>query len=306
MTTTLNARAWMPTTRPLALLIGALAVSLLFGGPGQTEQLKTLRIGTSGSLGAGNKAKETAALDILKEFITDETGLQNEIVRQKAWHQLAQKMASKELPIGVFQGYEFAWAQAEYPVLKPLVLTVKGERYPEVYIVVRKDSPIKDFTGLQGQPFALSAASNGLPDFYVQQLCQKQGKKSDAFFAKITRPENIEDAIDDVVDGNVTGTVVEKVGLEAYKRRKPGRFAHLKALVHSKPVLPGIIAYAEGALSKATLDKFRSGLLHASEKERGQTLLTMFRLTGFETPAADFDPMLKQTLTVFPPEDRAK
>src|SRR5206468_419351 len=89
-----------------AALLGAfLAILTVCAQEGVPEEAqKSLRIGTSGNLSLGaSKDKEAAAVTTLKDFIKDETGLPNEIVRQKNWQELAQKMAGKELPVGVFQ-----------------------------------------------------------------------------------------------------------------------------------------------------------------------------------------------------------
>ena len=83
---------------------------------------------------------EDSNLGALRNFITNETGLNCEILRQKSWRQLAEKMASRELQVGVFQGYEFAWAQEKYPALKPLALAVNVYRFPIAYVIARKDA----------------------------------------------------------------------------------------------------------------------------------------------------------------------
>jgi len=275
---------------------------------GQSQEApKTLLIGTSGTLGGGaGEAKEAAALQSLKEFIKDETGLANEIVRQKGWHELAEKMSRKQIPLGVFQGYEFVWAQEEYPVLKPLELAVNGPTYPAAYVVTSKNDPAGNFVQLQGYSLGLPDVSKGFPYYFVERQAQAQGKKPDAFFSKITPYDNVEDALDDVVDGKIQATVVDQAGLEAFKRRKPGRFQKLKAAAHSERALPVVIVYADEALPQATLDRFRNGLLKASERERGQTLLTMFHLTRFEKPPTDFDRVVKEMRKAYPPPEQGK
>jgi len=268
---------------------------------------KTLTIGTTGSLNSGaSEAHEKAALNTLKDFIKDETGLNNEIVRQKDWRELTEKMTQKQIPIGVFQGYEFTWAQNELSVLKPLVLAVNGSTYTEAYVVTGRDNQASNFAGLQGQSFARVTSGSAFSWFFVQRQAQTLGKQPDVFFSKVTTEDNVEDALDDVVDGKVDATVVDRAGLEAYKRRKPGRFAKLKDVLHSAPTLPAIIVYADGALPEATLERFRNGLLRAKDQDRGQTLLTLFHLTGFERPPADFDTVLKKTLQAYPPPEKAK
>jgi len=298
--------AFSPTLpRGLAsILVGLLA--LLQAEPAAQAQ-QPLRIGTSGNLGlSSSKEQAKSAMTSLKQFIKDETGLDNEIVKQKDWRELAEKMTKKELSLGVFQGYEYAWVQGDHASLKPLVLAVKGTRYQVAYVVTRKDDPASDFAGLKGYPLALPVASRGFPEFFVQRQSQAQGKPMDKFFAKMTTPDNVEDALDDVIDRNVQAAVTDQAGLEAYKRRKPGRFRQLKEVTQSQPVPLAVIAYTEGALEQATLDRFRNGLVQAGQKERGQTLLTLFRLTGFERIPADFDKVLTEARKAYPPEERDK
>jgi ABC-type phosphate/phosphonate transport system substrate-binding protein len=140
----------------------------------------------------------------------------------------------------------------------------------------------------------------------VEREAQAAGKKVDAYFSKVLAPENTEDALDDVVDGMVGAAAVERVGLESYKRRKPGRFKQLKELAKSRPFPPVVVAYVDGSLDAKTLQRFREGLLGAARKERGEMLLTLFRLTGFEEVPRDFDKVLTETHKAYPPEDGSR
>ena len=137
-------------------------------------------------------------------------------------------------------------------------------------------------------------------------LFRSNGKKPEEFFAKITNPENVEDALDDAVDGAVQAVAVDRAALEAFKKRKPARFNRLKEVAKSQPFPPTVVVYLEGVLDNATLQRFRDGLLNASRKEKGQTLLTLFRLTGFETVPNDFDRVLAETRKAYPPDKDGK
>jgi len=285
----------------VAVVLAVVAGILASRGPEAADAPKDLRIGASGGFAGGmSPAKEKAAMTSLRGFIKEETGQENTILQQKDWQDLAKKLASKELHVGVFQGYEFAWAQEKHADLKPLALAVNVHRNQSAYVLTNKDNKAKDFAGLAGQSFSIPVPSQFLPRVYVDQQCQANGKKMDTFFSKITKPDNVEDALDDVVDGVVNATVVERTALEAFKRRKPGRFKQLIEVAHSEEVLPPVIGYHEGGLDKATLDRFRDGLIAANKKERGRTLLTLFRLTGFEAVPEDFDKVAGVTRKAFP------
>jgi ABC-type phosphate/phosphonate transport system substrate-binding protein len=301
-----EARPWHLRPLPwlfVCVLTGLLGVSATVTR-GQQAKLDVLRIGTSGTLAAAEGGrKEESALDTLKAFIKDETGLNNEILRQKNWRELTDKMAKKDLHLGVLQGFEYAWAQAKYPELKPLALAVNVYRYPVAHVVARRDDPAKDFAGLKGHSLTIPATGQRYLRLFVEQQARAAGKATEQFFSKISSPDNVEDALDDVVDGVVQAGVADRAALEAYKRRKPGRFAKLKEVARSQPFPPVVVAYYDKVLDAGTLGRFREGLLGASRKERGETMLTLFRLTGFERPPADFDQVVARTRKAYPPPD---
>lgn len=288
----------------LSLLV--VTINLLANGQ-QPAKVSVLQIGNSGSLALDAEAgKEDAALDTLKGFIKEETGFANEIVKLKDWRELADKLVTGKVHLGVFQGAEFAWARDTHPKLKPLALAVNVHQYRTAHVIVRQDSTAADFKALAGQTAALARGSQAHVRLFMERQCEAQGKPPEKFFGKVTTPETIEDAVDDVVDGIVQAAVVDRVALEAYKRRKPGRFSRLKELAHSQPLPPPLVAYQEGVLDDDTLRRFRDGLLNAKRKERGERLLTLFRLTGFEPVPKDFEQVLAATRTTYPPPGAAK
>ncbi|MBY0523877.1 MAG: phosphate/phosphite/phosphonate ABC transporter substrate-binding protein [Gemmataceae bacterium] len=289
----------------LAAGVGVLC-SLLLAAPadGQPLDQKVLRIGTSSTLTAdATGAKEKAASASLRAFIKEETGLENEIVPVKDWRELSEKIEKGKLQLGVLAGYEFAWAQEEHNKLKPLALAVNVHRYPVAYVVTRKDGKAMKLNDLQGQGIAVPGSEQPFVRLFLEREAKLAGKKMDTFYAKITNPPNIEDALDDVVDGTIQAAAVDRAALDSYKRRKPGRFAQLKEVAHSPPFPPTVAAYQDGSLDQKTLAQFRSGLVNANRKEKGQMLLTMFKLTAFEPVPKDFDRVLAETRKAFPPED---
>jgi ABC-type phosphate/phosphonate transport system substrate-binding protein len=287
----------------ILLLIGTLAAvpALLVYGQ-QPKAPGLLHIGASQSLATGNsRAQEETAMASLRTYIKDQTGLNNEIQRDLNWRTMAKKMADGQVQIGVFEGYEFAWARELYHDLEPLAIAVNVYRYPVAYVVARKDQKVTDFASLQGQSFALPTNTFGSMRLFVERQCQAQGKSQKDFFAKVTTPANVEGAIDDVVDGVVTATVADRGGLEAYRKLKPGRFARLKEVIHSQPFSPTVVAYYNHNLDEVTLKRFLAGLLGASENETGKMLLNLFRLTRFEAVPNDFNQVLAATRKAYPP-----
>lgn len=296
-------RSLMRTCLWGALPAGILAVVLVAGPAAQTREAKAdpdvLRIGSSTALSATtDPGKEKGAIESLQDFIKDETGLKNEIFRAKGWRDLADKLEKEDYHLAVMQGYELAWAREQHSKIKPLALAVNVQRYPVVHVVAGKSSKAAALADLRGQVVCIPAGAPGYLRLFVER---QAGKKAEDFFSKLVQKDNVEDAVDDVVDGKAEAAVVDHAALEAYKRRKPGRFNQLKEVAHSKPFPPAVVAYREGVLSEGLRKRFKDGLLNASTKERGQMMLTLFRLTGFEDIPADFDEVLARTRKDYPP-----
>lgn len=283
-------------------ILAAVLFCLGPGAFGQQGKVEVLHIGSSGTLAAEAAGKENSALKSLQGFIKQETGFGNDIKRQKDWLDLVTKMAKKELQVGVFQGYEFAWAQEKFPNLKPLALAENVYLYPVAHVVVKGNNKAKDFAGLGGQTIALPGTGQRYLRLFIDRQSQAAaGKESSAFFSKVVSAENVEDLLDDVVDGKVQAAVLDRASLASYKRRKPQRFDQLRPVAESQPLPPTVIAYYESGLDAATVQKFRAGLVGAADKERGRVLLTMFRLTRFVDVPPDFGKVLAESGKTYPP-----
>jgi ABC-type phosphate/phosphonate transport system substrate-binding protein len=290
-----------------ALSACILAISLGVSGAAGEEPLAkadVLRIGTTDTLGPEKPGQQgDTALETLKAFIKEETGLENEILRQKDWRELADKLVKGELHLGVFQGYEYTWARDKHPDLKPLALAVNVHTYPVAHVVTQHGNQVKGFGDLRSQSLAIPATGQRFLRLFVERQSQAVGQKAETFFSKITTPDDVEEALDDVVDGVVGAAAVDRAALEAYKRRKPGRFKQLREAARSQPFPPPLVAYYGKNLDEATRERFRAALLGANRKEKGETTLTLFRLTGFAAVPDDCDKVMANTLKAYPPSD---
>jgi ABC-type phosphate/phosphonate transport system substrate-binding protein len=272
--------------------------------PGQSGKLTVLRVGSTGNLtGKTDSSQEKAGAETLRSFIKEETGLDNEIIGQQPWREVADKLAKGQIDLGVFQGYEYAWAQERNPEVKPLAVGINRYRYPVACVLTKRDNPAMGFSDLKGQALILPISGQTCLRLFVERSCEASHQKPAAFFSKITFADNVEDALDDIVDGGGQAIVIDQAGLDAYKQRKPGRFKQLKEVARSQPFPPIVVAYCGSALDENTRGKFKDALLNADRKEKGEMLLTLSRLSAFEAVPEDFAKVLEATRKRYPKED---
>jgi len=201
-------------------------------------------------------------------------------------------MAAGELHVGVCSSdMNLPGPTRKDPGLKPLALSVNVYRYPTAYIR-RGQRQCRDpiSPGLKGQTLAIAGDSHAFLRLYIDRESRMAGKKPEEFFSRIAASENVEDALDDAVDGVVQAVVVHRAGLEAYKKAKTRPF---QATQTSGPVR----AVPAPRSSPSTTISWTSERCNASaracwtrtKKKRGQTLLNLFHLTKFESVPKDFD-----------------
>jgi ABC-type phosphate/phosphonate transport system substrate-binding protein len=268
-----------------------------------TKTVTALHIGTTETFIEENVPEgsdDTAVEDTSRQFIQAVTGLGSDFVALENHEVLAERLARGELNLGFFMGYEFAWAQARHPKLKVLVTSVNYDSYLYPALVVRKGGPIRKLADLKGTTLALPRAGQGYGRLFIAAQSRLAGQEPAAFLGHVDSFEDAETPLDDVVDQTRQAAVVDRLALEAYQRRKPGRFARLTKLSESAPMPPAVFAYYDGNLDPQTVTRLRNELSNAHNQINGEQLLTLLRLTRFAPPSSDFDRVLAETRTTYP------
>ena len=261
----------------------------------------TVRIGVISSLfNDVPKATVMAMMQPFAAMIKAQTGVSGELVPCGDADNLGQQLMDDKVQLGVFHGIEFAWARQKYPELRPLVLAINQQRYLRAHIVVGADTKASTLGDLQDKTLALPIQTWQHCHLFLRRRCLEFKKEPANFFAKITKPANIEDALDDVVDGVAQVCVVDGVSLDCYKRRKPGRFAKLKILQSSEIFPAAVVAFRTAVLDDVMRARLRVGLMNANRTALGRELMTLWKLTGFEQVPPDYDQTLTEIVKAYP------
>lgn len=281
------------------LLAVLLSAGLCLSARGKADQ--PLRIGVVQSLFRyATEAEAKASMGRFEAFMMNRTGLGGEFRKIEDPFELAEQVEKEKLHLGTFHGIEFAWVKQRYPKLTPLVVAVNQSHQLRAHVLVAKDSPIKDFAGLKGKTLSFPKGTREHCRIFIEGLCVKQGDGLDKFFAEVARPDNMEDALDDAVDGMVQAVLVDNVGLENYQQRKAARFAKLKEIEKSEIFPAGTVAYHEGNVDEETLDKVKKALLTANDSAEGKQILFNWKLTAFERVPRDYGKLVEDIAKAYP------
>jgi ABC-type phosphate/phosphonate transport system substrate-binding protein len=242
----------------------------------------------------------------MKALITSQTGLQGDLSVVDTADDLGRELSDGKEQLGVFHGFEFAWARQTNPKLKPLVIAIGQCECLHAYVVTRNNVPASSLADLRGQTFALPQFSREHCRLFLERDCLKCGETMCHFFSKVNRAANVEQALDLVATGQVAATVVDGVFLDWYREHKPARFAELKKVAESEAFPAGVIAYNPDSLSATAVDRLRQGLLNANKNSRGLKIMNLCQITRFDVPSEDFERLLTSIVRSYPPPAETK
>ncbi|MFL5242629.1 MAG: phosphate/phosphite/phosphonate ABC transporter substrate-binding protein [Gemmataceae bacterium] len=289
----------------LAFLCGG-ALVLALGLPIHAEDTvkanPKIRVGVAGSMFRDAPAPLVSALmKPFKSLLDTQTGINGQMVAAGDAEDLGKQLADDKVQLGVFHGFEFAWAQLKHPELKALIITINPPSCCRVNVVIAKDDNCKVLADLKGKVVAIPMHTREHCHLFIERRCLDAGQPMQRFFEKVTTPADMEDALDGVVDGVYAAAVVDGGVLANYAKRKPGRANKLKTLIESEPFPPAVVACNPANLDEAVQKRFAEGLINAGETSKGQRLLTICRITGFETIPSGFEKELLRIAKAYPP-----
>jgi ABC-type phosphate/phosphonate transport system substrate-binding protein len=233
-------------------------------------------------------------------LMESQTGLPGELIPGGDAAQLGQLLSEDKADVGVFHGFEFAWARQRHPDLRPLLVAINQDRLLQALIVTRTDASAGGLAELRSKTLALPRCTREHCYLFLENRCLELGQEPSRFFSTIMTPPTVEDALDDVVDGIVQSAIVDGVSLKCYERRKPGRFAQLQAIQRSELFPAAVVAYRPGTMDESTVQRFRDGLIKANKSALGRQFLTLWKLTAFEPVPADYEQTLADILKAYP------
>jgi ABC-type phosphate/phosphonate transport system substrate-binding protein len=291
-------------TGGLAAVLAGCAVALLPGptAAGTPARADAVRIGVVGTLFRDiDEAERQWLMRPFGSLLETQTGLPGELLLAGEPDQLARLLADGKVQLGVFHGVEYAWARQRDTRLKPLVVAVKPAANLKAYLVVRRDGGPKGFADLRGKALALPLLGGEHCHLFLQRGCQAAGGPAKTFLGQFQQPADPQEALDGVAAGRLDAAVVHGALLDWYRRRHATGYARLRIAQESEPFPPGVLVYREGALDEDRVRRLQEGLLSTQRTRRGEHLLSLCGLSGFDRPGAEYDRQLTEILKAYPP-----
>lgn len=211
---------------------------------------------------------------------------------------LTDKLKHGKLQVGVFHGFEFAWAQQRCDDLVPLIVTMPPGGNVQAVVVVHRGCEAAGLADLKGEEVVIP---RGAKAHSLAFLDKARAGLADAVARPVVKATlTPEDVLNRVARGEAKAALVDVCALDGYQTLQPGAFKALKVLHRSEAFPPAVVCYAKGCLSDAEAARVRAGLASATKTASGKMLMTMWNLKGFEPPPAGYQAALDAILKDYP------
>jgi ABC-type phosphate/phosphonate transport system substrate-binding protein len=231
----------------------------------------------------------------LRQLISKKTGINGDIDLAPDALTLADRLKDNQCHLGVFHGYEFAWAKARNPDLVPLVVTVYPGGKPQACVVVHKDCPCGSVADLKQGEIVIPNRTKGHCLAYLSR--QKGGE---GVTPKDGPKPSVEEALDSVVNGTSPATVVDMGAVKGYEKLHPAAAKNLKILGRSEQFPQNVIAYSKGVISDESATQLRKVLTEAHTTPAGKPLMVLWSITSFAEAPADYAKQLETIAKSYP------
>ncbi|HYV39039.1 MAG TPA: PhnD/SsuA/transferrin family substrate-binding protein, partial [Gemmataceae bacterium] len=199
--------------RSITAIVSAAVFAMAIGAslaPGQQKQPETIKIGVANSMFRDlSDAKIDTLIPDFEALLQDQTGFKGEVVKTDDAGALGKKLNDKAVQLGVFQGFEFAWARQSYPKLKPLIIAVQRQRNLKACIVVLDDNKATSLANLKGKVLSIPKRSPEHCHLFLERELGAMKVSQKDFFAKVVDHPNPEDALDDILRKKVDAVLVD-------------------------------------------------------------------------------------------------
>ena len=155
------------------------------------------------------------------KLMKDTTGLTGKLSTGDDAFEIAVRLESKQLNLGVFHGHEFAWVQKKNPNLKPIMVVANRQHDVRAFVIVKKDSPAQKISDLRGKIIDIPLATKEHCRAFLSRNCTDNANAEiKTFFASLKKSATQMNGMDDVCRGTSDAVLVDSIGLAFYRDEK--------------------------------------------------------------------------------------
>lgn len=288
------------------VLSAVLAVCVVGAPPARAADPGELKIGMLSGMFRDQQPKVIQALaKPFRDLMAKHVGYSGDVEVMDDPFALCEKLKENKVQLGVFHGFEFAWAQQKHDDLVPLIVTQPPGGTVQAMLVVKDDAAAKAVADLKATEVLIPRGAKAHSLVFLEKA--RDGLPADTATPTTKVDQTPEDVLNAVANGTAKAALVDWGALDGYKVLHPGAAKTLRVLAKSEEFPPAVVCYRKGTLTDDQVAKIRDGMTASCKTPTGKMLMTLWNLKGFEAPPKGYQASLDGILKAYPlPKSEAK
>jgi ABC-type phosphate/phosphonate transport system substrate-binding protein len=290
----------------MRLVLPAVLAVCVVGAPVRAADSGELKIGMLSGMFRDQQPKVIQALaKPFRDLMAKHVGYSGDVEVLDDPFTLCDRLKENKVQLGVFHGFEFAWAQQKHDDLVPLIVTQPPGGTVQAMLVVKDDSTAKAVSDLKVTDVLVPRGAKAHSLVFIDKA--RDGLPADTAKPTTKVDQTPEDVLNAVAGGTAKAALVDWGALDGYKVLHPGGFKSLRVLTKSEEFPPAVVCYRKGTLTDAQVTQIRDGMTASCKTPTGKMLMTLWNLKGFEAPPKGYQASLDDILKAYPlPKGEAK
>lgn len=218
------------------------------------------------------------------DYVGMKLGSPVEMVQKENYDDMDKLLESGEVPIAFICSGPYVKNRAKFGAELLVAPQSYGQPFYHAYIIVHKDSPIKDLAGLKGKKFAFTDPKSNtgklVPTFMV---AKEFNKTSEEFFGEIMYTKSHDRSIEAVAKKYVDGASVDSLIYDYAAKKKPTYTSETKIIRKSPPYgIPPVVVRKD--IDPALREKIKNIFLNMDKDPLGRAILDGIMVDKFIVP----------------------
>ncbi|RII27688.1 MAG: phosphate/phosphite/phosphonate ABC transporter substrate-binding protein [Geobacter sp.] len=217
----------------------------------------------------------------LKDYLEEKLDQPIHLVDRENYDQVNKLLKSSELDMAFICSGPYVEGHEKFGLELLAVPLAHGEPFYHSYIIVPKDSPVRDFSGLRGKSFAFADPKSNSGCLVPTYMLSRMGETPISFFSKRIYTYGHDKSINAVARKIVDGAAVDSLIFEYLQWEHPELTAKTRIVATSPPYgIPPLVVRA--GVDKDLKIRVRNILLHMHENPRGREILAGMMIDRFD------------------------
>lgn len=214
------------------------------------------------------------------DYISREIGQQVQYIDAISYSELNQKLEQGEVDASFVCSGAYVDGKKKFGLELLAAPQAYGRTVYYSYIIVPKDSSVKNLDDLKGKRFAFTDPLSNTGTLVPRHLLHRKGTSPEQFFSKTSYSGSHDKSISAVAEGVVDGAAVDSLIWDYMKRSKPELTDKTRIIQKSEPyAIPPFVV--RPGLPAATKQRLKKILLNAHKDAEGKTIMNHMMIERF-------------------------